>query len=396
MSTRRPCRFYLAGNCRNGADCNFYHASIPQATLTEATTGTIEQSSNSPSQRTGNITEATSSSSPSYARPCHWYMAGYCLRGDSCWFSHDRSAINGSRREIVDLDDGDDTTTGVSRGQYNLRDNDNSDDDEDQKCAICFEIPKTFGLLVSCNHAFCLTCIRTWRSKETAADLQPHDSTNASVTKACPNCRTPSLYVVPSSFFPTCPEQKEIIIQNYKEAAARKACKYFTESGDRHWCPFGDGCFFAHLDENGEPCKVNPDSNPRRIRQHRRGARVNRDHFGHREFYSAYLQMRQEVLETMRAANPDSSEDDLVGFESLLAELSRLSTSLQSSRGNITGSRWVRNYGDEYDDEYDDSWLEGLEADEDDFDDDDEEDQDDDGSDYEIMYTLEEENLWAA
>src|SRR5687768_6503464 len=57
-------------------------------------------------------------------------------------------------------------------------------------------------ILVSCNHAFCLTCIRTWRSKDIpSSNLDDEDRTN-SVTKACPNCRTPSLYVVPSSFFP--------------------------------------------------------------------------------------------------------------------------------------------------------------------------------------------------
>ncbi|KAF9366676.1 hypothetical protein BGX34_010351 [Mortierella sp. NVP85] len=142
-------------------------------------------------------------------------MAGYCHRGESCWFSHDRSHVNPAQRgnaESTTLSDNEETTTTTEVNRSTTAYN--SDDDEDQKCAICFEVPTTFGLL----------------------------------------------------------EQKEIIIQNYREATARKPCKYFKESGDRHWCRFGDDCHFAHLDENGEPCKVNPESDPR-LRQRRRGGR---------------------------------------------------------------------------------------------------------------------------
>ncbi|KAG0204800.1 hypothetical protein BGX28_003372 [Mortierella sp. GBA30] len=269
MASRRPCRFFLAGNCRNGALCRFNHIGS-SSTATTITSPTEEEISVSPGHRTETQSQAsTTSTRPAYAatRPCQWYMSGYCLRGDSCWFSHDRSIINQSYREAtVDLSDDEGQEEALPSSQ-----DDNDAEADSQKCAICFEEPTTFGLLVSCNHAFCLTCIRTWRSKDMTADLHPHEmiDRNASVTKACPNCRTPSLYVVPSSFFPTCPEQKEIIIQNYKEATARTPCKYFKESGDRHWCPFGDSCFFAHMDENGEPCKVNPESDQRRNRRRR-------------------------------------------------------------------------------------------------------------------------------
>ncbi|KAF9170265.1 hypothetical protein BGX21_002064 [Mortierella sp. AD011] len=273
-------------------------------------------------------------------------------------------------------------STGQSNDSLEANDREDDEDDEDQKCAICFEVPKTFGLLVSCNHAFCLACIRTWRSKETAADLQPHDSSNVSVTKACPNCRTPSLYVVPSSFFPACPEQKEIIIQNYKEATSRKTCKYFAESGDRHWCPFGDGCFFAHLDENGEHCKVNPESSPRRQRQ-RRIERRNR--FGNRNVYDAIAQMRQGVLETMRASHPDSTEEELAGFETLLVELSSRLSSLNFDQTDFDYNFWdeippTRNVV--FDDDFGGEWYE-TDGEDDDAEGD---DQDDYGSDYGYHY----------
>ncbi|KAF9129197.1 hypothetical protein BGW39_004389 [Mortierella sp. 14UC] len=148
-------------------------------------------------------------------------MAGYCLRGDNCWFSHDRAIIegrsrgNGAEEEAAPGQSSSEltSTTGDASANGYI---DGEDENEDHKCAICFEVPSTFGLLVSCNHAFCLTCIRTWRSKNIEQDVRSSEQERTSVTKACPNCRTQSLFVVPSSYFPATPEQKDTIIKNYK------------------------------------------------------------------------------------------------------------------------------------------------------------------------------------
>ncbi|KAG0343643.1 hypothetical protein BG004_005120 [Podila humilis] len=212
-----------------------------------------------------------------YTKPCRWYLAGYCLRGDECWFSHDLSSS--SSLSLQNLDSAsmfvfsqDNATSSSSSSPPVLTSaTPNSHHEEDRKCAICLEIPTTFGLLVSCNHAFCLTCIRTWRSKNiSSSTMDAYEDRANSVTKACPNCRTPSLYIVPSSFFPVNQAQKDQIFTSYKQAASKRPCKYFEQSGTRQWCPFGDDCFFAHLDANGEACKVNPSSNPRlrRLRRH--------------------------------------------------------------------------------------------------------------------------------
>jgi len=158
--TTNPCRFFLAGNCRNGASCRFYHEgfdSLPPEILAEAIASeddeeTTTSTTTTRSQiRTG---AASSSSRPSFTtpRPCHWYMAGYCHRGESCWFSHDRSHVNPVQRgngESTTLSDNEETTTTteVNRPTTTY----NSDDEEDQKCAICFEVPTTFGLLGRLN-----------------------------------------------------------------------------------------------------------------------------------------------------------------------------------------------------------------------------------------------------
>ncbi|KAF9912744.1 hypothetical protein BX616_010262 [Lobosporangium transversale] len=340
--------------------------SVAAAVEPSTSSTSLENSSESPST-------STATARPAYAanRPCHWYMSGYCLRGDSCWFSHDRAVIYGAQRDTIDLsdDEEEETTTtttasasvatitssavGTSAGHLNsstrggqnaLNSNsNNTDDDDEQRCAICFEEPTTFGLLVSCNHAFCLTCIRTWRSKEVTAEFnenRPFGAENtASVTKACPNCRTPSLYVVPSSFFPTCAEQKEIIIRNYKEAAGRKKCKYFERSAEQHWCPFGDGCFFAHLDENGEPCKVNPESNPRLQQQQRQRQTARRSRpfrYGsngrNSNTNSTSWRERQILMDALGDASASASVEDIESFRALLLQLSQLTTDLQSAQ----------------------------------------------------------------
>lgn len=204
MSTR-PCRFFLAGTCRNGTDCRFYHegfSGIPRSVLTgdsdmsmsttahlngtttttsgpaagggRSTSGTSPTSSLSASSSSASAAHTPTSSSsssassssntrPAYAasRPCNWYMAGYCLRGDNCWFSHDRAVIEGRSRGSGGAEDGTMTSPGEANGELtsstadvttaSANNNNNNisdeDDNEDHKCAICFEVPSTFGLL---------------------------------------------------------------------------------------------------------------------------------------------------------------------------------------------------------------------------------------------------------
>ncbi|GJJ73539.1 E3 ubiquitin-protein ligase makorin [Entomortierella parvispora] len=372
--TTQPCRFFLAGTCRNGSQCRFYHegfSSISRATLLEAegepdtseasTSSSSSSSSSSPqapsSARPSTLTQPTPGSArPTFAQmtPCRWYLAGYCCRGEACWFSHDRAVIG--------------TALG---GEYRSRDGEDSEslypdaaenasvsaapalEEDDMKCAICFEIPSTFGLLASCNHAFCLECIRTWRSKEITDDMQPHER-GASVTKACPNCRTRSLFVIPSSILPTSPEQKEAIVQNYKEVISQRPCKYFTDSGDRRWCPFGEDCFFAHLDENGQRSTVNPNSNPRlNRRRHHHGPRQDsRWDFHQRVAFRSLAHLGQTVMD---------SRDHVEGLRNLLMRLQNMQINPDDSWGVSstvrapTSSRpWDHDHNWEYDDDDDD------------------------------------------
>lgn len=98
---------------------------------------------------------------------------------------------------------------------------------KEKTCGICFDIvwekdgrEQRFGILPNCNHCFCLECIRTWRQAK---------QFDNKIIRACPECRTCSDFVCPSSFWVDNPEEKEQLITKYKSALSEKDCKYFKK-----------------------------------------------------------------------------------------------------------------------------------------------------------------------
>ncbi|PGG95259.1 hypothetical protein AJ79_10159 [Helicocarpus griseus UAMH5409] len=238
---------------------------------------------------------------------CKWWKRGHCRRGSECYFRHDEALAgvdklperptagpvnnvnNGAA--VADATAEQAAPTAANPSQENL------------ECGICMENPTIFGLLINCDHIFCLDCIRGWRSSvgNTAEDVVDSADTNVSrkATKTCPLCRVKSEYVVPSSVFPTPPEAptstaagetastndstenerpdntrrpanpaKAKIIDKYLARLKAIPCRYFEESIQR-WqalplvedpstgcllppkfsgeCLFGNECHFAHI-----------------------------------------------------------------------------------------------------------------------------------------------------
>ncbi|KAH9975929.1 hypothetical protein BGW80DRAFT_71953 [Lactifluus volemus] len=153
-------------------------------------------------------------------KTCRYFAAGYCKRGEKCWFRHVTPANT--------------TTANTS---------------EPPICAICMEVPVTFGLLVDCSHVFCIDCIRMWRGQGNSSD----DLSLTHMHKTCPYCRISSKYVIPSShFYPSGHPGKAHIIEQYKESLQRVSCKYFAASNpENRFCPFGRDCLYQHLNEDG-------------------------------------------------------------------------------------------------------------------------------------------------
>uniref|UniRef100_A0A8C9Q8G6 RING-type E3 ubiquitin transferase n=1 Tax=Spermophilus dauricus TaxID=99837 RepID=A0A8C9Q8G6_SPEDA len=78
---------------------------------------------------------------------------------------------------------------------------------------------RRFGILYNCNHTFCIQCIRRWRSVRQFENR---------ISKSCPQCRVPSSFVTPSEFWVEDEEEKEKLIQQYKEGMRKKDCRYFA------------------------------------------------------------------------------------------------------------------------------------------------------------------------
>ena len=122
----------------------------------------------------------------------------------------------------------------------------------DVECAICMDrvlakenlSERRFGILTGCDHAFCLACIREWRS---TTDRPGADIDGA--VRACPLCRAPSHFVVPSTVWYADAEGKDAIVRRYVEKLGAIDCRHFDQG--RGTCPFGSSCFYRHRYPDG-------------------------------------------------------------------------------------------------------------------------------------------------
>ncbi|KAK9325074.1 hypothetical protein V1517DRAFT_315321 [Lipomyces orientalis] len=250
--------------------------------------------------------------------PCKFFRSGVCRRGSTCWFKHESSkspqlnhrrdasaSVISSARKQADIDDwlessessdvntrdesgseADTTTTSVvSVSPYK---DSPREEEEVEKCAICLEVPTVFGLLLNCDHVFCLSCMREWRvtsgmatreltasgsETETVETTRHRDRDTIVVdslplraerrrievrlNKCCPLCRTPSDFIVPSSQLPvkstafarrksgehTKQLTKQEIVDTYLATLNHIPCKYFAATRS---CQFGNDCHYSH------------------------------------------------------------------------------------------------------------------------------------------------------
>uniref|UniRef100_A0A8C5UN91 RING-type E3 ubiquitin transferase n=1 Tax=Microcebus murinus TaxID=30608 RepID=A0A8C5UN91_MICMU len=167
---------------------------------------------------------------------------------------------------------------------------------KDMVCGICMEVvyekanpsERRFGILSNCNHTYCLKCIRKWRSAK---------QFESKIIKSCPECRITSNFVIPSEYWVEEKEEKQKLIQKYKEAMSNKACRYFDEG--RGSCPFGGNCFYKHAYPDGrreEPQRQKVGTSSRYRAQRR-------NHFW-------------ELIEERENSSPfDNDEEEVVTFE---------------------------------------------------------------------------------
>ncbi|XP_033616886.1 probable E3 ubiquitin-protein ligase makorin-3 isoform X2 [Fukomys damarensis] len=177
---------------------------------------------------------------------CRYAARGQCLYGESCAFLHGDMCDMCGLQALHPLDTAQREAHIRACVEAHERDMELSfavQRSMDKVCGICMEVvyekvepsDRRFGILYSCNHTYCLTCIRTWRSGTQFENR---------ISKSCPQCRVSSSFVIPSEFWVEDEEEKAKLIQQYKEGMKHKACRYFAEG--RGHCPFGENCFYKH------------------------------------------------------------------------------------------------------------------------------------------------------
>ncbi|XP_066525710.1 probable E3 ubiquitin-protein ligase makorin-1 isoform X2 [Hoplias malabaricus] len=128
---------------------------------------------------------------------------------------------------------------------------------KDMMCGVCMEVvfekanpsERRFGILSNCSHCYCLKCIRKWRSAK---------QFESKIIKSCPECRITSNFVIPSEYWVEDKEEKQNLIQKYKDGMGSKPCRYFDEG--RGTCPFGANCFYKHAFPDGRLEEAQPQS----------------------------------------------------------------------------------------------------------------------------------------
>lgn len=151
---------------------------------------------------------------PARSKPsCRFFQAGNCKFGSRCRFSHviDKDMMHRSSGMV---------------GQV-------------KECGICIEPLPTamYGLLSHCDCKFCLDCIRGWR-KDGISVAKDNEA-----VRLCPLCRKESHFIVPSVRFVSSGQEKDGIVEAYKQALGRIPCKNLSKAAA---CPFGSSCFYYH------------------------------------------------------------------------------------------------------------------------------------------------------
>eukprot|EP00250_Pteridium_aquilinum_P035617 c9721_g1_i1 orf=645-1808(-) len=200
---------------------------------------------------TGNIGLAPKYNDPSEEPICALAATGRCTLGESCPYLHgDLCALCG--KECLHPHRPDEREEHQRQCERNQKRLEALRFSQDIECSICLDkvllkptvAERKFGLLSGCDHPFCISCIRDWRSTS-----QPQGAGSDAIVRLCPVCRVLSYYVIPSVIWYSNAEEKQEIIDGYKARVRDIDCKHFDFGNGR--CQFGSSCFYKHAFRDG-------------------------------------------------------------------------------------------------------------------------------------------------
>uniref|UniRef100_A0A915JG30 RING-type E3 ubiquitin transferase n=1 Tax=Romanomermis culicivorax TaxID=13658 RepID=A0A915JG30_ROMCU len=214
---------------------------------------------------------------------CPYNLMGHCWYGEACSFAHGQLCDLCNQPVLHPIDNEHNTKHRNECLAEHEREMESAfalAKSREKQCGICMDIvldkndstKQRFGVLPNCKHCFCLDCIRQWRKAKTFENK---------IIRACPECRTLSDFVIPSTLWVDEDDEKRALIDAYQSAMKQKTCKYFLKSssirgdGDEEECPFGNKCFYKHVRSDGQVVQGDSPRTIRhrmKIRQRRRGS----------------------------------------------------------------------------------------------------------------------------
>lgn len=265
-ATLKVCTFYQKGACAYGSRCRYEHvkpsrsqsagsssSTSSQKSLVSDSTPLAHTSKTAPSGAAllpGTLTELSASSRPFFPptqsvwhqepehldfldgsdigeprtsgpadRPiCSFAAAGNCPRGEKCPHVHGDLCPSCGKHCLHPFrpEESEEHLRTCEKKQKNLEALKHSQEIE---CSVCLERvlskptagERKFGLLSECDHPFCISCIRNWRSSSPTSGMDIN-----SALRACPICRKLSYFVIPSVIWYTSKEEKQEIVDSYK------------------------------------------------------------------------------------------------------------------------------------------------------------------------------------
>ncbi|XP_069823729.1 E3 ubiquitin-protein ligase makorin-1 isoform X2 [Dendropsophus ebraccatus] len=272
LSTSRSamiCRYYQRGCCAYGDHCRYEHTkplkqeiigdasgarSSPPESLPE-TSSDINTPSGPDTDTQGTAPQEENKEQPAdpelKKQLCPYATVGECRYGENCVYLHGDPCDMCGLQVLHPTDTSQRSQHIKSCIEAHEKDMELSfaiQRSKDIVCGICMEVvyektnpsERRFGILSNCSHSYCLKCIRRWRSAK---------QFESKIIKSCPECRITSNFVIPSEYWVEEKEEKQKLIQKYKEAMSNKSCRYFDEG--RGTCPFGGNCFYKHAYPDG-------------------------------------------------------------------------------------------------------------------------------------------------
>ncbi|XP_076929242.1 putative RING-type E3 ubiquitin transferase C3H69 [Bidens hawaiensis] len=280
------CTFYQKGTCAYGSRCRYDHVKVSQRqSSASSSTYSYQYAASEPvsaTERTGVTGEVSSltrpfispaqsawgdtsgdnellndainqsrSDNPSDIVMCSFAAAGNCPRGENCPHVHGDTCPTCRKQCLHPFrpDEREEHKRSCEKKHKHLEALKHSQEIE---CSVCLErvlskltsAERKFGLLSECDHPFCISCIRNWRSSSPTSGMDVN-----SALRSCPICRKLSYFVIPSVIWYASKEEKQEIVDSYKAKLRSIDCRHFDFGNGT--CPFGTSCFYKHAYRDG-------------------------------------------------------------------------------------------------------------------------------------------------